>query len=98
MFLIGAIDWVRCVLLCVAQCVGGIGASAMVYGLFPGGLHVGTNLKPGLSIAQGVLIEMVLTAQLVFTIFMLAAEKHEGTFLAPLGIGLSALIAELAGK
>ena len=29
---------------------------------------------------------------------MLAAEKHKGTFLAPIGIGLALFIAELAGK
>jgi predicted methyltransferase MtxX (methanogen marker protein 4) len=29
--------------------------------------------------------------------FMLAAEKHRGTFLAPVGIGLALFIAELAG-
>lgn len=40
---------------------------------------------------------MFLTAQLVFTIFMLAAEKHKGTFIAPIGIGLSLFIAELSG-
>jgi aquaporin related protein len=40
---------------------------------------------------------MFLTAQLVFTIFMLATEKHEGTFIAPLGIGLSLFVAELMG-
>ena len=42
-------------------------------------------------------IEMFLTAELVFTIFMLAAEKHKGTFIAPIGIGLALFIAELAG-
>ncbi|KAF1350359.1 hypothetical protein EJ07DRAFT_169298 [Lizonia empirigonia] len=36
-------------------------------------------------------------AQLVFTIFMLAAEKHKGTFIAPVGIGLALFIAELTG-
>ena len=40
---------------------------------------------------------MFLTFELVFTIFMLAAEKHKGTFLAPIGIGLALFIAELAG-
>lgn len=40
---------------------------------------------------------MFLTAQLVFTIFMLATEKHQGTFVAPIGIGLSLFIAELLG-
>ena len=29
---------------------------------------------------------------------MLAAEKHKGTFIAPVGIGLSLFIAELSGK
>jgi aquaporin rerated protein, other eukaryote len=29
--------------------------------------------------------------------FMLAAEKHKGTFLAPVGIGLALFVAELAG-
>ena len=40
---------------------------------------------------------MFLTAELMFTIFMLAAEKHKGTFLAPIGIGLALFIAELGG-
>lgn len=40
---------------------------------------------------------MFLTAQLVLTIFMLAAEKHRATFIAPIGIGLSLFIAELMG-
>ncbi|EHK97447.1 putative Aquaporin-1 [Glarea lozoyensis 74030] len=40
---------------------------------------------------------MFLTAELVFTIFMLAAEKHKGTFIAPIGIGLSLFVAELTG-
>lgn len=41
--------------------------------------------------------QMFLTAQLVFTIFMLATEKHEATFIAPVGIGLSLFVAELMG-
>lgn len=65
--------------------------------LFPGDLKVRTTLSAGTSIEQGLFIEMFLTAQLVFTIFMLAAEKHKGTYLAPVGIGLSLFIAELAG-
>lgn len=42
-------------------------------------------------------VKMFLTAKLVFTIFMLATEKHEGTFIAPVGIGLSLFVAELMG-
>lgn len=41
---------------------------------------------------------MLLTAQLAFVIFMLAAEQHAATYLAPLGIGLSFFVAELVGK
>jgi len=46
---------------------------------------------------QGLFLEMFLTAELVFTICMLAAEKHKATYLAPVGIGLALFIAELAG-
>ncbi|KAF8861173.1 aquaporin-like protein [Acephala macrosclerotiorum] len=97
MALIGAITWLRCALLCVAQTVATIAASYIVYALFNGGLNVGVGLQAGTSNAQGVIIEMLLTAQLTFTIFMLAAEQHDATHLAPVGIGLSLFIAELIG-
>ena len=38
-----------------------------------------------------------MTFELIFVILMLAAEKHKGTYLAPVGIGLALFIAELAG-
>jgi aquaporin related protein len=85
MCLIGALPWVRGVLLFVSQVLGGIVASALVQCMFPGGLNVQTSLGGGTSVVQGLFIEMFLTAQLVFTIFMLAAEKHKGTFIAPVG-------------
>jgi aquaporin related protein len=40
---------------------------------------------------------MFLTTLLVFTICMLAVEKHKATFLAPVGIGIALFVAELAG-
>lgn len=58
---------------------------------------VTTELSGGASAVQGLFIETLLTAQFVFTIIMLAAEKHKGTFLAPIGIGLSLFISELTG-
>lgn len=48
----------------------------MVLGLFPITLDVQTTLKDGVSIPRGLLIEAVLTAELVFTILVLAKEKH----------------------
>ena len=97
MVMIGAISWVRGVFLFITQIVGGIAAAALTEGLFPGALAVDTTLATTVSIAQGVLIEMILTAMLVFTIFMLAAEKHTGNFIAPVGIGLALFISELVG-
>jgi aquaporin related protein len=96
--LVGAVPYVRGSLVLVAQLLGGIAAAGIVAVLFPGPLSVKTTLRPGASITQGLFIEMFLTAQLVFTIFMLAAEKHKATFIAPVGIGLSLFIAELSGK
>ena len=98
MVLIGSISWVRGVLLFTTQIIGGIVAAALTRALLPGKLNVSTELNPTMSLAQGTILEMILTAQLVFTIFMLAAEKHTGTFIAPVGIGLSLFIGELVGK
>lgn len=97
MCLVGALPYIRGVLLAVSQILGAISAAAVVSVLFPGLLDVRTSLRIGTSITQGLFIEMFLTTQLVFTIFMLAAEKHKATFIAPVGIGLSLFIAELTG-
>ncbi|TGZ83476.1 aquaporin-like protein [Ascodesmis nigricans] len=78
-----------------AQMLGGMAAAGLVKCLFPGNLDVGTKLSAGTSVAQGLFIEMFITAELVFTVFMLAAEKHKATFLAPIGIGLVFFVIEL---
>lgn len=98
MWLVGALPLVRACLLFFTQILGGMAAAALVSCLFPGSMNVQTALGGGTSIVQGLFIEMFLTAELVFTIFMLAAEKHKGTFIAPVGIGLSLFIAELSGQ
>ncbi|KAI9655713.1 MAG: hypothetical protein M1821_005148 [Bathelium mastoideum] len=97
MALIGAVGWLRGGLVFLAQLLGALCAAAVVSALFPGPLNVKTTLGGGTSIARGLFIEMFLTALLVFTIFMLAAEKHKGTFIAPVGIGCALFICELAG-
>lgn len=95
--LIGAVKWVRGLLVFISQIVGGICAAGIVQCLFPAAMNVSTTLGGGTSIVRGLFIEMFLTAMLVFTICMLAAEKHKGTFLAPIGIGLALFICELTG-
>jgi aquaporin related protein len=97
MMLVKAVSPARAAWLLVGQLGGAISASAIVQALFPAGFNVRTTLSPGASIVQGIFIEALLTAELVFTIFMLAKEKHRATFMAPIGIGLALFIAELVG-
>lgn len=85
MCLIGALSWTRGLVIFLAQIVGGIAGAAVVSGLLPGEMSVGTALGGGCSVVQGLFIEMFLTAELVFAIFMMAAEKHRATFIAPIG-------------
>lgn len=78
MMLVKAIPPVRAFMLLLAQIAGSIFSSYLVSVLFPTPFNVRTTLSTGTSLPQGVFIEAVLTAELVFTIFMLAKEKHKG--------------------
>ncbi|KAF1988559.1 aquaporin-like protein [Aulographum hederae CBS 113979] len=97
MWMTRSISAARALLLVVSQLAGSIFASFLVKTLFPTSFNVRTTLSSGTSLAQGVFIEAVLSAELVFTIFMLAKEKHKATFIAPVGIGLALFISELVG-
>ncbi|GAA5889896.1 hypothetical protein JCM8208_001161 [Rhodotorula glutinis] len=97
MFLVGVLTPMRAVLLTISQILGGITGSAIIQALLPGTLNVRTTLIPGMSVVRGLFLEMFLTAMLMITILLLAAEKTKATFLAPIGIGLALFIAELLG-
>ena len=97
MALIGAVAWTRAGIVFISQLLGSMCAAAVVSAILPGPMNVKTTLGGGTSIARGLFLEMFLTFLLVFTIFMLAAEKHKGTFIAPIGIGCALFVAELAG-
>ncbi|KAF2441524.1 aquaporin-like protein [Karstenula rhodostoma CBS 690.94] len=97
LYMVGALTGTRAVLCFISQMLAGMCAAGVISAILPGPLNVSTTLGTGTSIAQGVFLEMFLTALLVFTIFMLAAEKHKSTFLAPIGIGLALFVAELVG-
>ncbi len=97
MFLVGGLGTVRTVVVVISQFVAGICAAAVVSALFPGPMVVATTLGGGANKAQGLFIEMFLTAQLVFVIIMVAAEKHKSTYLAPIAIGITFFLCELIG-
>ena len=93
--LVGAVKPVRGLCVLAAQLVAAIAAAAAVDGLLPGPLLVANKLGGGASVVQGLFIEILLTAQLVLTVFFLAVEKHRATFLGPLGIGMAVFIAHI---
>ncbi|KAI1612119.1 aquaporin rerated protein [Exophiala viscosa] len=97
MVITGNLPWFRGLLLLPMQLLGAIVAAALVKVMIPIPLAINTELSNGTTPAQGVFIEMFLTALLVFTILMLAAEKHYATFMAPVGIGLALFVAMMAG-
>ncbi|TXT11248.1 hypothetical protein VHUM_01999 [Vanrija humicola] len=92
---IGGITPIRGVLLFIAQIAGGLAGAALADGLTPGPLFAATTLGGGASIAQGLFIEVFMTAMLVFTILIVAVEKNKATFIAPVAIGLSFFICEM---
>jgi aquaporin rerated protein, other eukaryote len=65
----------RSCFIAVAQVVAGIAAAAMTKGLLPGDrVLFNVGLSEGISIVQGLFLEMFLTAQLLIAIFLLATE------------------------
>ncbi|KAM0325850.1 hypothetical protein ACHAQA_007153 [Verticillium albo-atrum] len=93
----GGLPISRALLIMPTQMIAGMAAAGVVSAILPGPLAAATTLGGGASTAQGLFIEMFLTAELVFVILMLAVEKHRSTFLAPVGIGSAFFLAELVG-
>lgn len=93
--LVGAVPPLHALAIIPTQLVAAIAAAGVTDGLLPGPLLVTNALGNGTSIAQGVFMEMFLTAQLVLTVYFLAVEKHRSTHLAPIGIGISVFIAHI---
>ncbi|KAF4555225.1 Aquaporin-like protein 1 [Elsinoe fawcettii] len=92
------VPWIRGLLFLPTQISAGICAAALIEAMTPGGISTTkTTLGSGMTVVRGLFFEMFLTASLTFTVLMLAAEKSKGTYIAPLGIGLSLFISEIAG-
>ncbi|TKA73142.1 hypothetical protein B0A55_10363 [Friedmanniomyces simplex] len=86
----GNIPATRGLLLLPVQITSSIAAAGVVSAFVPGDIRtVQTTLTPSISVAQGLFLEMFLTAFFLLNILMLAAEKSKDTFIAPVGIGLT---------
>ncbi|KAI0277536.1 aquaporin-like protein [Russula aff. rugulosa BPL654] len=70
------------------------GLSLLVSAWFSSARQAGSSIQnpvpaANINLAQGVFIEMFITAALCLAVLMLAAEKHSSTPFAPIGIGLT---------
>ena len=53
MALIGAIGWIRAILVFISQILGSMAAAGVVLATFPGPMNVSTTLGGGTSVVQG---------------------------------------------
>ncbi|CAK4033597.1 hypothetical protein AC579_340 [Lecanosticta acicola] len=96
--LTGNMPAVRGIIYVPTQLLAGICAAAVAGNIVPGDIAATqTTLADGMSVAQGLFLEMFLTCLLILTILMLACEKGKQTFVAPLGIGMSLFVTQIAG-
>ncbi|OBA28147.1 aquaporin-like protein [Hanseniaspora valbyensis NRRL Y-1626] len=91
--LIGAISFVRFVVMVIAQILGGIAAAAVVYSLYPGEILFANGKSEAISKARGLFLEMFGTAVLVLTVLFTAVERTIN--IAPLIIGISVFMAHM---
>ena len=92
------LPWQRVVLFIPTQLVASLCAGGLVSAMFPVDIaEANSILGGGATVAQGLFMEMMFTALLVFVVLMLAIEKSKDTYLAPIGIGLAMFVAMLAG-
>lgn len=97
LWIAGAFDWVRLFCVIPVQFLGAITAAGVVSALLPGKLQAENSLSSGTLPVQGLFLEVILTAELVMTIIMLAVEKSRTSFIAPLAIGFALFVAHLIG-
>lgn len=97
LWIAGAFDWIRLVCVIPVQFLGAITAAGVVSALLPGKLQAENSLSSGTEPVQGLFLEVILTAELVMTIIMLAVEKSRTSFIAPLAIGFALFVAHLIG-
>lgn len=91
-------SWTKFVVLTVVQYLAGIAAAGLISGLYPNIVNSRSTLAGDVSEVRGFWIEFFMAVLLIFTVLMLAVEKHNATFLAPIGIGLALFVTQLFGQ
>lgn len=95
LLLVRAIGPVRACVIWLAQMVAGMAAAGAVSAMTPGPIAFANALGGGASRTQGLFIEMFGTGILCMAVLFMAVEKHRGTFMAPMVIGISLFIGHL---
>lgn len=94
MVIIKKVNPLKGLFLAASQVLGAVAASLVVKIAFPGTYVIQTKLGHGANAFQGLLIETLLTMQLLLAIFFMAVEKHDSNSIAALVIGFALFISE----
>nr|XP_019969185.1 PREDICTED: aquaporin-1-like [Paralichthys olivaceus] len=88
----------RALFYIIAQVLGAVAGSAIVYGIRPEATDsLGVNKLNGVTPSQGFAIEFLLTLQLVLCVLAVTDKRRNVGGFAPLSIGLSVGLGHLAG-
>ncbi|XP_034558493.1 aquaporin-1-like [Notolabrus celidotus] len=88
----------RAVFYMLAQMLGAVAGSAIVYGIGPKTTDsLGVNKLNGITPGQGFVVEFLLTLQLVLCVLAVTDKRRDVNGFAPLAIGLSVGLGHLAG-
>ncbi|EME39489.1 aquaporin-like protein [Dothistroma septosporum NZE10] len=94
----GQLPRIRGVIFFPVQLLGGVCAAAVASAIIPGDIAVTqTTLGNGVSVMQGLFLEVLFTSLLVLTILMLAVNKSKATFIIPIGIGMALFVTQISG-
>lgn len=86
----------RCIVMWIAQMLGGMSAGGAASGMTPGPVLYANTLGNNCSKTRGLFLEMFGTTILCLTVLMTAVEKGESNFMCALPIGISLFISHLA--